>query len=151
MSGPERIWHTTDRRGKIAKHPDAHVKPCAEVMSAYSEYVRTDIAATEADALRADNERLRSALERTAYVLTVMPDIAMKVGLEGTSQWDEIAGAPDLYGALDQACAALADAEPEYEICERCGGSGHTLDDSGEPGLCKRCHGDTVQLAEAKT
>jgi hypothetical protein len=63
MIGPERIWHTTDRRGKIAKHQDAHVKPCAEVMSAYSEYVRADIAATEADALRAEVKRLREALK----------------------------------------------------------------------------------------
>ena len=134
MSGPERIWHTTDRRGKIAKHPDAHVKPCAEVMSAYSEYTRADIATTEADALRADNERLRDAL---AKCLNVVEHAEGVIGLTLSSG--------------DAARAALEETKPEYEICERCGGSGHTLDDSGEPGLCKRCHGDTVQLAETKT
>ena len=55
----------------------------------------------------AENERLREALERAAFVLAVMPDIALRVGLAGTSKWDEIAGGPDLFGALDQANAAL--------------------------------------------
>ena len=56
----------------------------------------------------AEIERLREALDRAAFVLSVMPDIALRVGLAGTSQWDEIAGGPDLFGALDQSRAALA-------------------------------------------
>jgi len=52
-------------------------------------------------------ERLRCALERAAFVLAVMPDIALRVGLAGTSKWDEIAGGSDLFGALDQAHTAL--------------------------------------------
>jgi len=54
-----------------------------------------------------ENALLREALERAAFVLAVMPDIALRVGLAGTSKWDEIAGGPDLFGALDQANAAL--------------------------------------------
>ena len=55
----------------------------------------------------AEIERLRAGLERAAFVLAVMPDIALRVGLAGTSKWDEIAGGPDIFGALDQANAAL--------------------------------------------
>lgn len=59
--------------------------------------------------LKAEAERdaLREALDRCAFVLAVMPDIALRVGLAGTSQWDEVAGGPDIFGALDQARAAL--------------------------------------------
>ena len=56
----------------------------------------------------AEIARLRAALDRAAFVLSVMPDIALRVGLAGTSQWDEIAGGPDLFGALDQSRKALA-------------------------------------------
>ena len=60
MSAPERIWATGDTKsgGWQAKtYNSLTCKPAQE-------YVRADIAATEADALRADNERLRGALER---------------------------------------------------------------------------------------
>lgn len=54
-------------------------------------------------------EKLRAALERTAFVLSVMPDIALRVGLGGSKEWDEIAGGVDLFGALDKARTALGD------------------------------------------
>jgi len=38
---------------------------------------------------------------------------------------------------------------PEYEDCGKCGGSGLAMNDSGEPGLCSGCHGDTVQSTHA--
>ena len=43
MSGPDRIWHAIDRKGKISGCPDAHVMPCADVQDAYTEYVRADL------------------------------------------------------------------------------------------------------------
>jgi len=30
------------------------------------------------------------------------------------------------------------------ETCSRCSGSGMTLRDNGDPGICPECHGDTV-------
>lgn len=36
----------------------------------------------------------------------------------------------------------------QYETCPTCGGSGMTLGGAGEPGLCPKCKGDTVVLAE---
>jgi len=30
------------------------------------------------------------------------------------------------------------------ETCSRCSGSGMTLCDNGDPGICPECHGDTV-------
>ena len=78
-----------------------------------AEYIRADIAAAP-DIHRivteqaAEIARLRAALDRAAFVLSVMPDIALRVGVAGTSQWDEIAGGPDLFGALDQSRKALA-------------------------------------------
>jgi hypothetical protein len=56
-------------------------------------------------------EKLREALDRAAFVLATMPDIALRVGLQGESQWDEIAGGVDLFGALDAARAALGDSQ----------------------------------------
>ena len=62
---------------------------------------------TEITERGAEIARLRDALERAAFVLAIMPDIALRVGLAGTPQWDEIAGGSDIFGALDQARAAL--------------------------------------------
>ena len=40
---PERIWHTTDRKGKIYGATDAHVEPCKSVARHYVEYIRADL------------------------------------------------------------------------------------------------------------
>ena len=56
MSAPERVWIDRGPNGgwmkRFEKMPDSQ-----------HEYVRTDIAATEADALRAEIERLQAMLE----------------------------------------------------------------------------------------
>lgn len=46
VQGPERLWLDIDRRGKVSGCPDAHVKPCAEVIDAYTGYVRADLFTT---------------------------------------------------------------------------------------------------------
>ena len=56
MSAPERVWIDRGPNGgwmkRFEKMPDSQ-----------HEYVRTDIAATEADALRAEIERLNDVIE----------------------------------------------------------------------------------------
>ena len=46
---PERIWHTTDRKGKIYGATDAHVEPCKSVARHYVEYIRADLVHADAE------------------------------------------------------------------------------------------------------
>jgi len=82
MSAPDRIWLTIDRRGKVEGDPDAHVKPCADVADAYVEYVR----AAEADALRAEVERLRDARDELAACLTEAIDMLDECAICNTGE-----------------------------------------------------------------
>lgn len=38
--------------------------------------------------------------------------------------------------------------DEHYETCSKCGGSGMTIRDNGEPGLCYECRGNTVVRAD---
>ena len=58
-------------------------------------------------AAQTEIERLRDALERARTTMRNMADFAFQVGLEGTTEWDKIAGAAGLHGAIDEAAAAL--------------------------------------------
>ena len=46
MTAPDRIWHITDRKGKVSTDPDAHVMPCDGAKDAYDEYIRADLVPT---------------------------------------------------------------------------------------------------------
>jgi len=109
------IRHVADMiDNAVVTYPSGHVDfpRIAYDSSALQEYFKTELAAPDIHRIvteqAAEIQRLRAALDRAAFVLSVMPDIARRVGLAGTSQWDEIAGGPDLFGALDQSRTALA-------------------------------------------
>ena len=59
------------------------------------------------DALLRENDRLREALHRADRLITAIKINAFKVGLEGTSEWDRVAGAADIHGVQDTIQAAL--------------------------------------------
>lgn len=52
--------------------------------------------------------KLVEALERADKTLNQMADTAFKVGLQGTKDWDDVAGGADLFGASDEIRALLA-------------------------------------------
>ena len=60
-----------------------------------------------AQAPQAENERLREALHKSKATLNIMANKALEVGLEGTSEWDKIAGTADLHGCVLMINAAL--------------------------------------------
>ena len=31
-----------------------------------------------------------------------------------------------------------------YEVCPNCSGTGMAINNNGDPGICPKCHGDTV-------
>ena len=64
-------------------------------------------AARERDALKAENAKLREALQKSKASMNIMANKACEVGLEGTSDWDKIAGTADLFGCINMVSAAL--------------------------------------------
>jgi len=62
---------------------------------------------------------LREALEKSKATMNIMANKAHEVGLEGSIEWDKVAGTADLYGCLRLVSAALA-AERErcVKICD---------------------------------
>jgi hypothetical protein len=70
------------------------------------------------DRPKAENDKLREALEKSKATMNIMANKAHEVGLEGSIEWDKVAGTADLYGCLRLVSAALA---AERERCaEEC-------------------------------
>ena len=60
------------------------------------------------------HDELVKALERADAALGRMAESALRCGLEGTKEWDHVAGGADMHGARDAIRAALASIkEPE--------------------------------------
>jgi len=68
------------------------------------------------DRLKAENDKLREALEKSKATMNIMANKAHEVGLEGSIEWDKVAGTADLYGCLRLVSAALA---AERERCAK--------------------------------
>lgn len=56
---------------------------------------------------------LVEALNRAKYCMCEMQSTAFKIGLEGTIDWDKVAGGSDIFGAIDAIDTALAKARGE--------------------------------------
>lgn len=57
--------------------------------------------------LEAENERLRLIASDVVSLVEEQTNVALLVGLPGTSEWDKLAGTVDLYGLQDRARVAL--------------------------------------------
>jgi hypothetical protein len=64
---------------------------------------------TELATLKAERGRLREALEKSKATMNIMANKAHELGLEGTSDWDKIAGTADLFGCINMVNGALGD------------------------------------------
>jgi hypothetical protein len=53
---------------------------------------------------------LYEALKAADDAISAMSKTALETGMEGTSQWDAVAGGADIYGVQDKIRAALAKA-----------------------------------------
>lgn len=68
MSAPERLWAKPHHNGAVGECWHDARSEAPERPWEFNEYIRADLATSEADALRAENERLREALEPFAQV-----------------------------------------------------------------------------------
>jgi len=102
MSGPERIWLQMEA-GDGGTHTWADHNTAWDEQGVYEpEYVRADIAATEADALRAEIKQLREAIATLIYETThLSPEES------NGSHWCSISKS-----ALYAASAALEETKP---------------------------------------
>ena len=55
---------------------------------------------------------MAETLERAFSALITMVSNAYTVGLEGTSEWDQVAGAADIHGTIDEIRVTLKKAKP---------------------------------------
>lgn len=67
----------------------------------------TDKSAAQHARLIAAAPELLEALTQALGVLDGMTANACKIGLEGTPEWDQVAGAEDIYGVVDKCRAAI--------------------------------------------
>jgi hypothetical protein len=97
---PERIWAIANGgiQNWLSRPP---------IFLSTTEFVRADLVA-----------ELVEGLHRAGAAFEVMSREAYRCGIEGSKEWDDIAGNADLYGALDVIRAALAKFSPTTEAEE---------------------------------